>query len=380
MKILFITHSSNLIYGASKSLSYILKNTKYEFDLICTKTLLTNNSESQIRAYAGGRLKEIYSFNLPYKDKIVSYSANKLSLYRILRKSLRSFITTVLSFLDSFLIKSIIKKNQYELVHLNSIVLYPLIDSKNKYVVHFREVYNGRNNQMFYKQINKASGYIFIDSATRNAIEYKLVERKNHITLNNPVDMRNLYNYDIMESKKSYGIPEKKVVFTILGNVSPTKGIDFVIRSFLNSSNENSLLFIVGSGFSDYINFCKLLCEQNPNILFIDEIENPEPIFLVSDYIIRADPYFAIGRTVYEGLYSGCEIIIQGEENDIELFFDKDAIKDKIHFYSVRDEKKLSSLLNKLAHKKVQKELFLSNVEDYVIKIDNFFEKVAKSE
>ena len=67
-------------------------------------------------------------------------------------------------------------------------------------------------------------------------------------------------------------------------------------------------------------------------------MENVNGIYAISDFIIRGEECFGVGRTVYEGLYSGCNVIIQGERQ-IDLFkiSGYDKFKKKIFFYEPRN-------------------------------------------
>ena len=60
-RILFIINSTDMTYGASKSLGILLKNLKIEYDIIYPNSIFFKAPEQKIRQYAGEYLRNIYS-------------------------------------------------------------------------------------------------------------------------------------------------------------------------------------------------------------------------------------------------------------------------------------------------------------------------------
>ena len=97
----------------------------------------------------------------------------------------------------------------------------------------------------------------------------------------------------------------------------------------------------------------------------------------MSDYIIRGESYFCVGRTMYEGLYSGCDAIIPGEDKDKNDLFEYEKFKNKIYLYQPGNSQELEHLLEKLSHQKVYNKTCLSNVDEYVGQFNNFIQSLV---
>lgn len=360
MKLLIITHSGDLTYGAAKSLGYILRNSDLDFDLIHEHYLLKNVSSDEIKQYAGKNMRNSYIFHLPYIGKIV-LNEEKLRFWVKFRRFLSDFKNKILYQQDIRKIYGLIEKNKYDLVYLNSLVLFPLITKKYNFIVHVREIYNGTSKHRLQSKLELANQLIFIDESTKHALKDINVP---NVVLNNPYDMSGLKNLNRKDLDKIYNV-ENKTVFSILGSVIPAKGIDYVINEFKENKNQNSILLIVGSGDMEFMDFCVDLAKSDLRIRFVSQKRNIDDIYLISDYIVRGEPLFAIGRTVYEALYSDSEVIMPGDELDIKKMFELDKYKAKIHLYTPRSNE-LRVVFQKLAEIKVQKTEFSSNIDEYM--------------
>jgi len=370
LKILFINHSSNTIYGAAKSLQYILKNYECEFDYVYPNSFFHPVSKEVMKKYIGQRniSNRIYCLYLPFASGVCM--DNKYNL----KEKIYLKIKKVFEILDLFKLNKIIKNGNYDYIYLNSLVLYPMISKKKKFIIHLREVFTG-NDKLYINVNNKlehANKIIFIDEATRGP--FKNLKTKN-LVLNNPFDMRIVDTVIIDEVLNKYNIqsPKDKTIFSILGIISYDKGIDFLINAFKKSQRQDCILLIVGDGNADYVEYCKNLARDDKRIMFLGETKKSEEIYAISDYIIRADLFFAIGRTVYEGLYSGCDIIMQSDkDDDINKIFEKELFVERIHFYGTRNIGSLVNLINKSRKVKKQDRKKMSNISEYVISLNDF--------
>lgn len=378
MKILFITHSGNLTYGAAKSLGLILGNIDFEYDLLCEKYLTKKYSIDEIRQYTGNKVNKIYSFWLPYEDQAVLMEKDN-SKYSIIRRKLSNLFVRLKSLIDKVKIYRIIKKESYDMIYLNSIVLYPLISKKYNFIIHIRELYSGYNKKVIEKKVNMAKAIIFIDYATKNSFSKTINEIKpKKYILNNPFDMKYVKSIDSNKIYQSYNINKDKVIFSIIGVVEKTKGVDFVINQFMNIKNKNAILLVVGSGDKNFVDYCKSIAFKDKRIYFLDEIVNIGEIYAISDYIIRGDIIFAIGRTIYEALYSSCDVIIPGLDSDKSNVFEFNKFEEKIHFYIPRNEVSLIDIISNCAGKKVIKELYYDNINKYITNISGVFNEILK--
>lgn len=378
MKILYIMHSGNLTYGAAKSLRYILCNQEVDYDLICTKRLYKLYGENIIRNFTENKVNKIYSMWLPYEYEVLLLKDRiKLSKYKTLRKYLRKYLTKLQALYSKFIICKIISKNKYDIVHLNSITLYPLISKKYKTIIHIREILDNKYNYKIFKYIKNAAGVIYIDHSTKK--QFLNLSIKNDIVLNNPIDMTtcNMISMELILKKYKLNI-SNKTVFSIIGVIAESKGVDFIISCFMYLNLNNVILLVVGSGPKDYLKKCMKTACLNQNIIFTGEINEIEEIYFISDYVIRADEQFAIGRTVYEALFSGCDVILQGQEDNHKDMFYDELFYDKIHFYEPRNISEFTKKIFQLSQIKVKKDKYMANIKEYMEQLNMFYKNILK--
>lgn len=141
-----------------------------------------------------------------------------------------------------------IRQGGYDYVHLNSLVLFPVIDGNARYIVHAREIINPLYSRIrqFARALERAAGIIYIDEATRIPVEAVMRNRR-AIVLNNPFDMTWVADVGYEDSLRKYGVTQTNTIFAMLGQVGDNKGSKFVIRSFMRHANPDSRLLIVGN-------------------------------------------------------------------------------------------------------------------------------------
>lgn len=366
MKILIIMHSSNTVYGAAKSLQKLIEFCNWDIDLIYPKSHFHPVSAEIIKEFVNKKDSKIYSLYLPFREKVV-YNRKftiKEKIWEILKR--------IFEFKDSFKLNKLIKEGNYDYILLNSIVLYPLISKSYKCIMYIREmiVQNKKIHNRVKRRLKKAKKIIFIDNAitvpfSNDQLSYKVI--------NNPFDMRSVNKTNREDTQKKYKFDHKQIVISLIGTLSVDKGIDFVINAVNKLERDDIVLLIVGNGNLYYVNKCKSLSKNSKRILFLGEMNNLDEIYSLSDYVIRADDFFATGRTVYEGLYSGCNIILQkGKKDKPEMISEFETFADRISFYEIRDENSLISVLNRI--KKINKSVGCasSNVNSYIEQVNQY--------
>ncbi|MBU0675979.1 MAG: glycosyltransferase [Proteobacteria bacterium] len=363
-KALFITHDAGN-YGASRSLQQLLKNYHaYDVDLVIRKRINKKSlSDSEIRAKFGEHICNIHWLFLPF-DYCCKYRTDFSFQF-----TLASYVVSLLWQSDRKRLMEIIRQGNYQYIHLNSLVLHPIITQDYPFIIHMRDIFDGSNPRAL-DNISKARGIIFIDAATKEPFEQSILP--SHIILNNPFDMTGVKHYKDIQSPFPDLNPTEQVIFTMIGVLSATKGTDFVIRSFKRLREDNVRLILVGGGEKKYLSYCKKLAEDDPRILFWGEEKDILKIYAISDYILRGEDYQCIGRTIYEGLYAGCQVIVPGEENKKNLMFQYDIFRDAIHFYHPRDETSLLHLFSGLSGKKIFERIYRSNVGEYIVRFQDF--------
>lgn len=372
MKALFILHEGFFIYGANRSISGVLQNIDYDYDLMICKGFTVKIDEKEVRKLLGKHLKRIYVVWMP-RYRCQYY--DRVSLFR----ECSHVVNNVMSLFSTGKRRSIIREGRYNYVHLNSLVLYPVIDKNAKYVIHAREIINpaySRINRLV-KALECAAGIIYIDEATRIPIE-QIMHNNRTMVLNNPFDMTRIAEVDYNSSLKRYGLSEENTIFAMLGQVGDNKGSKFVLRAFMKHANPNSRLLIVGNNRHSYGRECEKMTENDTRIIYCGELKDTGSIYRISDYIIRGEPQFCIGRTIYEGLYSGTGVIIPGHKTDIVRMQDGEQLQKKIHFYEPESEESLTETILQCSYRKQGNRGCKSNIDSYMEQYNQFISSVTE--
>jgi glycosyltransferase involved in cell wall biosynthesis len=361
-KALFIAAAT---YFARSLQTTIVNSEDLDIDLILDKKLVGSNSNIDYASkYFSGKVKNIFEICLPLDYCYLGKSEDLLFK-----------ITTVLKkpfgWMGKYKIHRMIRRGNYDFIYLNELILHPLIDEDECFIIHVRVIFD-KSGQGALRSLKKAKGVIFIDHSTFEP--FKDVNLKNKIILNNPFQMTRLLNGESNQLKVSVDW-KNKTIFSIIGRVVEIKGVSFVIEAFKKAGPDRCLLFIVGPFHDEnYLSYCRSLAGDDPRIIFYGSEENIQLIYDISDYIIRGDPFQGIGRTIFEGLYSGCDVIIPGTNPD--LLFEYEKFKDKVHFYIPKDVSSLAAQIAGRADRKITERRYYSNVGEY---LEKFTEFVAKS-
>lgn len=123
---------------------------------------------------------------------------------------------------------------------------------------------------------------------------------------------------DREEIRQKYDIRKDACVFVFCGRLAEGKGIEDIIKAFLNASLTNSVLLVVGSVWfnsnrdNDFSNHLKKLSQDNHNIIFTGFISNDE----IRKYYSAADVFVspskcneAAGLVNIEAAANGLHII-----------------------------------------------------------------------
>jgi hypothetical protein len=343
MKALFIDNYAGF-YGAQKSLKQLLENySAVERTLIIPKRIPFERrgpASDLIKRYNEAGI-EVYEFYLPFDPVYQGY----VNTFRLKAATL---IRNILWRINKYKLYKFIAKGRFSYVHLNSTTLNPVIKKGIPFFTHIREILEGPTKSVTKaaSKINSSKGLIFIDSAVYSSFPRNGMPP--HLILNNPFDMSKVKNYmgTTEDFRKSINIRAGKTVISLIGKITENKGTDFIIKSFIAAGNMNNVLLIIGSGEKQYVEECKKISRDNSNIVFLTETENIEPIYAASDYIIRGEKQFCIGRTIFEGLYSGCGAILPGMAEDLQSEPELNGFIDRIALYQPRDLNNLSQIFN----------------------------------
>jgi len=365
MKILFITNDISY-YGASRSLKTLIEGLNesnhidIEIHLIVPKRLKADNDFNYLSEWFTVPKNRIYEFSLPfynnYKGNIDSVFLHLFNLrWKLQSKKLYKFF----------------ELHQFDFIHLNSLTLLDVASNKFNYVLHVREILKDlKDNQFLIRKLNLLSKIVFIDKATASALDTFNLPKS--IILNNPFSMEHLININNSdELEKLTSVSKGKVVFALIGKIHDEKGTEFIIEAFNSCGREDLLLIIKGGGESAYINYVKTIA--GPKVLFLNESPDVENIYKTADYILRGEGYPCIGRTTFEGLYSGIGVVLPGsisyyKENVLEY----DLFQNDLFTYVPRNTESLQSVISSV-RKKIQKDRkLLSNTKNYTNTFINF--------
>ncbi len=382
MKILFVLEKGrNLYYGAETSLKeYIkelLKNKDLEIHLLVRESLFIKKEEIEKeinRFFNGIEIKKIYILPLPLVTKGMCDSKDlkqNLSLKQNIADVLNDIIWGLYSKKKYI---EILKYENYDIIHLNTFGLYKLVlSNKYNFYIHVRSLIE--KTEIINKIKNKLKGIIFIDNAAYVPFSKYNLENK-FLILNNPINGKQALEVSQKEKTEilsRYNLKENNIILSLIGRISPGKGVLYVINEFNKIKNSNIKLLIIGdSDDLKYKDKC-MKAIKNSNIIFTGVTSKIKLFYSITDYVLRGDDLIGIGRTHLEALFSGKKIIIPGncsfvEKNNILLKY-----KEQIITYEVQKENELFEII-----KKLEKYNYLdsySNTKEYANKMLKFYKK-----
>lgn len=366
MKIVFITNDISY-YGASRSLKTLVEGinkfnseNKMELHLIVPKRLKGDNDFKYLETWFGIHKDRIYEFSLPFYN---NYKGNRKSFFHYLF-NFRWLIT-------SRKLYSFLKKQNFNLIHLNSLTLINVARNDFNFVLHIREILQDLQDKLFLqKKLNEIGKVVCIDQATAIAFEDFLLPK--NIILNNPFSMEHLKNIECSDGLDMLTtLGKEKIIFALIGKIHDEKGTEFIINAFNTYSSNDVLLIIMGGGEKSYIDYVKSIA--GPKILFLSESPDVENIYATADYILRGEAYPCIGRTTFEGLYSGTGVILPGTvEYYKENLLEYNTFLEDLLTYEPRDITSLQMVISNAKKRNIKDRELRSNVESYTNTFMNF--------
>lgn len=358
LKLLLVTHSLHH-GGSTRSLRELIANYPgVEIDLVIPYR--ATMTEAEVRAYFGPAVRQIFQFWLPLelcyrgRPSLVRAGHRWLALGVLWRTNRAAFYRLA---------------RNYDAIHLNSMVLHPMVRADLPLVVHVREIVD-LDVARVQRNLRKARGVIFIDEATR--APFRDARLPTSIVLNNAVDMTGVGAPPADAAERLRGDPATLTVFSIIGLLIPEKGIDRVIRAFRGTRDPSLRLLIVGQGFAEVE--LRELARGDDRIVFWGFERDVDPLFALTDYVLRGEAYPCVGRTIYEALYAGCGVIIPGFDGS--SLFEYERFASRIRFYPPGDEVRLRETFEALAGHKLTGKRGASNVAEHVAGFDTFVRRV----
>jgi glycosyltransferase involved in cell wall biosynthesis len=362
-KILFVTHALEGLYGSATSLRLLLEHySGIEADLILPRSFRHSRDLNTIAARFPS-VRSVHELSLPVDLDVVGIKRSKAEL-------LYGAAHWLNWQRDRVRFRDLIAQRGYDVVHFNSPVLHRMVEPGMPALTHMRDIILDPNSPVVDK-LSNGLGIVFIDAATRKPFE-RVIDCVQSITLNNPMHMSDVGQY--AGGFRHPRITANTTVFSMLGRVSPIKGVELVIRAFRQGAGDDALLLIVGDGPKDYVAQCRTQAGADPRIVFWGEEANAKKIYAATDYVVRGDPQPCIGRTVYEGLYCGCRVIMAGL-GAADFIFEADRFQESVELYHAGDSGSLAKVFASCTGKKILARQYLSNVEEYVRAFDGFLDK-----
>lgn len=359
LKLLFVAHTVGF-GGAARSLRELVRGYDVDADL-AVPHLVPLPSEAEIRAFFGPNLRRIHRFWLPWSEVYVGHPT--------VRQSVRSHLLFPITWrAQRRRFEKFVRDEGYDGVHLNSLVLHPMLGADLPMTMHVREILVERHAWVR-ANATRAKGVVFIDEATRRPFEPALPRK--HIVLNNPIDMTGVGKLPSDVETRIGGDPKKLVVFAIIGDLTDEKGLPFVIESFRRVRAPETRLLLIGRATPQQRTKLEALAAGDRRIVFWGQETDMPGIYTLADYVMRGEAYPCVGRTIYEALFAGGGVIIPGEAASHGMF-EYERFASRIHFYPPRDTEKFVETLETLAVHKILEKHGESNVEQYVAEFDRF--------
>ena len=359
LKLLTVAHSVGL-GGAARSLRELVQAYDgADIDLAVPRFANAPDDEA-IRQFFGPRLRRIFRFWLPWSEVYSGHaqvwqSARSHLLFPVMWRAERSRFARFVA------------RERYDAVHLNSLVLHPMVTDDLPFILHVREILADRHVRVM-SDAASARGTIFIDEATRAPF---VRAPRHHVILNNPVDMTGVGQLPRDIEARLGGDPANLTIFAIIGDLTDEKGLPFVVESFRRVRSREARLVLVGRALPAARAKLERFAGGDPRIVFWGEEREIAQIYTLADYVLRGEAYPCVGRTIYEALYAGCGVIVPGSR-ETHGMFEFQRFADRIHFYAPRDRSGFVAHLDALVrHKRVHKH-GESNVQRYVVDFDRF--------
>lgn len=354
---LFIIQTANMTGGGSQSVRGLIRNLDEKVDLLVNTDHGVSNGA--LKKFYGKNVRNIYRYHLPFRRSAAGLKLNK--------NGVKKWCIREMDYLrDKKKIYALIRLKKYRFIHLNSYVLYPLLTSRFPMFIHIREIFEGSflTHKIAAEKLRQAKGIIYIDHAVKESFGQC---NEKEIVLNNPFNQSAVLDVNPEEVCGKFRLQCGKTYFSfVLARPDKVKGLDYVIEEFIRAGCKESGLLVVGIEAPDEY-------RNAPNVHFLGRVEKMHEIYAISDVVVRGEPEFCVGRTIYEALYSGCHVIIPGTKGrDKDKVFEYDRFSRQVMFYEPRERGALTKRMAQLDGMKKERCLGLSNEKEYKNKFYEF--------
>ncbi|WP_146035994.1 glycosyltransferase family 4 protein [Pseudomonas sp. LFM046] len=276
-----------------------------------------------------------------------------------------------------------------DVVHLNSLVLSDFLLLLGLYKVfrkvavvsHVREMLSFEMSAYQKWLVSVCDHLVFIDHAVEKRFHEVVGAPKASDVVQNPFSGASA-DYKLPTSLQ-FLKSESRIVYAIAGRIEDGKGVLEICQEFARSQLRNSLLVIVGGGSEPYVQKIKEAeSDSNGCVRYVGQIDNLQAsgFFSEIDFLVRGEPFFCTGRTVYEALYSGASVVLPGSERNLEMDTVLADFKEYVEFYEPRDFSRMIELVreNEDRNMKGSSRISHCNYEDYSKAIASIYSKVVE--
>jgi hypothetical protein len=367
MRILFVTHDTSN-YGASKSLQALiaaLKDKNILCELVVRRRILGTYNYNDLKNRFS--VDTVHTLWLPFWSCFVGRK-QPLSIKENIWLKLNNFLS---KFSNNVIIDLALKRD-IDVIHLNSIVLIDIVSDKFPFVIHVRELMDLSFHDLMANKIKNARGVVCIDDVVSEPL--RKFEIRNLLMLSNPYGLN--ANLEILNSTRYNDFIErttKKYVIAIIGYVKDEKGINFIL-DFLKTNDDNRFVFaVIGQG--ELFPACKSFERNDPRLIAYGEEDNISNIYRYVDLVVRGDDVPRVGRTIYEAIYSGTNVLIPGNKSDYpsELF---EKFSESICLYKTRDLNDFCKQINTLVNRGKTLRRLSQNTQYNTHTLIDFYQKV----
>ena len=305
MKIMYVASDNRLSSGAFKSMVKLCEIERDMYNVDPIVVIPTHGNGEELLKLAN--LKYIY---VRSEDWIISNSSESFKGF------IKKRIKLALNFWAIIKLKKLMKKNEIDIVHINTSYTYVGAVAANKLnipvVWHLRELLEEDQNNRFLvkdsskKLIYKSSKIIAISNYVYNKYKESFLEKI--IEIPNGID-ESLY-YSLRDI-----LVEDITRFIYVGGISEKKGFGYIIeamKQLIEEGIDNVHLEVLGNDKEPYGEKMKQIIQENKlsdYITFRGVCINTHEFYEKSDVMLMTSECEAFGRTTVEAMQSGCLVI-----------------------------------------------------------------------
>ncbi len=209
-----------------------------------------------------------------------------------------------------------------------------------------------------YKSISfKSDKIIAVSNTVKNyLINNYRISKQNIIQFNNPVDISNDSN-QIKINKSDLGINDRSKVILFVGRYSKEKGIDYLIKAFLEISRTHDLFLLIITDADE--NIKRKVKRKSEKIIFIEPCEDITMYYSLSDIVVVPSLVESLPYVVIESGMNK-KFLIASNINGINEFIEDG--KHAILFEAKNYNALIEALQRALNMSKTEKEQFVENL------------------